>query len=278
MGYFDDIIDNAEYPVGREAPSVAPVKGVVENCPKCRGTGRFTSYSGRSLGQCFTCKGKGTQTFVNPAPVRAANRQKIADRGARMELTNWAEFAEQNPEAAAWIIANPNFEFATAMGVAVRKYGILTEKQMAAITRGVERDAARKAAAVARVETAAVVDTSLIEAAFAKAATTLGKPVLRLSGFKISRAPAGGKNPGALYIKSNEGTYLGMVKEGKFLPSRDCGDAMKADILAVFADPQGAAIAYGRLTGSCSCCGRELTNGVSIERGIGPICAEKFGW
>ena len=33
-----------------------------------------------------------------------------------------------------------------------------------------------------------------------------------------------------------------------------------------------------RLTGACSCCGRELTNQVSIDRGIGPICAVKFGW
>jgi hypothetical protein len=37
-------------------------------------------------------------------------------------------------------------------------------------------------------------------------------------------------------------------------------------------------VAYGKRTGACSCCGRELTNGESIDRGIGPICAEKYGW
>lgn len=44
------------------------------------------------------------------------------------------------------------------------------------------------------------------------------------------------------------------------------------------ADPLAAAQLYGKVTGSCSCCGRELTVKESIERGIGPICATKFGW
>lgn len=37
-----------------------------------------------------------------------------------------------------------------------------------------------------------------------------------------------------------------------------------------------AAKAYGRATGTCCCCGRELTDPASIEDGIGPICATKF--
>lgn len=34
--------------------------------------------------------------------------------------------------------------------------------------------------------------------------------------------------------------------------------------------------AYGKMFGVCASCGRVLTNPVSIERGIGPICASKF--
>lgn len=34
--------------------------------------------------------------------------------------------------------------------------------------------------------------------------------------------------------------------------------------------------AFGRATGACCVCGRELTNGVSIEEGIGPICATRM--
>lgn len=33
--------------------------------------------------------------------------------------------------------------------------------------------------------------------------------------------------------------------------------------------------AYGVRTGVCGCCGRELTNPESIDRGIGPVCASK---
>jgi hypothetical protein len=48
-------------------------------------------------------------------------------------------------------------------------------------------------------------------------------------------------------------------------------------VQSVAADPYAAAKLYGQHTGSCSCCGRELTNALSIELGIGPICREKFG-
>ncbi|WP_440066472.1 DUF6011 domain-containing protein [Streptosporangium sp. OZ121] len=36
------------------------------------------------------------------------------------------------------------------------------------------------------------------------------------------------------------------------------------------------AMAFGRETGSCCICGRVLTNPESIEKGIGPICEQRF--
>ena len=56
------------------------------------------------------------------------------------------------------------------------------------------------------------------------------------------------------------------------------GDDVKAIIMGAANDPLTAAIRYGKVSGECSCCGRELTDPRSIERGIGPICATKFGW
>lgn len=38
------------------------------------------------------------------------------------------------------------------------------------------------------------------------------------------------------------------------------------------------AVKFGRLYGVCVRCGRTLTNEISIELGIGPICAGKEGW
>jgi hypothetical protein len=52
--------------------------------------------------------------------------------------------------------------------------------------------------------------------------------------------------------------------------------AIHASMVKIEADPMAAAAEYGILTGRCGCCSRELTDPVSIERGIGPICAEKF--
>lgn len=51
-----------------------------------------------------------------------------------------------------------------------------------------------------------------------------------------------------------------------------------ADVLSTIEqDPAAAIIAHGKLTGICGCCGRTLTDPDSIEAGIGPVCAKKFG-
>jgi hypothetical protein len=55
-------------------------------------------------------------------------------------------------------------------------------------------------------------------------------------------------------------------------------DTVKETIMGAANDPLNAAIRYGKVSGECSCCGRELTDPKSIEAGIGPICATKFGW
>lgn len=40
--------------------------------------------------------------------------------------------------------------------------------------------------------------------------------------------------------------------------------------------PLAAAMKYGRLSGRCCSCGRDLTDPESIAAGIGPVCATKF--
>jgi len=72
-------------------------------------------------------------------------------------------------------------------------------------------------------------------------------------------------------VKSGE-TYLGKITNEKFFASRDCNDAAAQTVASAIADPLAAAVATGKLTGRCCCCGRELTDPVSVERGIGPIC------
>lgn len=261
------------------APSMnnAFTTSYAEKCRACSGTGQFTSWSGRVVGECFKCKGKGERFFKTNAADRAAKREQAASRKLAQFDANLESFQQSQPEVWAWIQANPTFEFAQSLGLAVAKYGYLTENQLAAAHRCIARSVARQEAAQARIDNAQAVDTLKLEAAFAKASSALKAPKLRVAGLVISPAKANSKNAGALYVKSAD-RYLGKIMGGKFITSRDCTPEDEKNLLAVANDPVGAAIAYGRTTGSCACCGRLLTDPESVERGIGPICAERFGW
>lgn len=135
------------------------------------------------------------------------------------------------------------------------------------------------AAAAGRAPEGAAINVIAIATAFAAAhASKIKSPKLRLEGFVFSRAPDHGANAGSIYVKATDGEYLGKVTDGRFRAVRTCDDPTSARVIEAAADPHKAAKAYGLKTGSCSCCGRELTNKESIDLGIGPICKEKFGW
>jgi hypothetical protein len=134
----------------------------------------------------------------------------------------------------------------------------------------------RKAAPVA-TEAAEVANVDKLMGCFNKAtAAGLQRPAMRFPDWTASLAPATGKNPGAVYCKRDY-IYLGKIVDGRFRPSRDCSPATSALIVETMADPLAAAIAYGRRTGACSCCGRTLSDAKSVSLGIGPICKEKYG-
>jgi hypothetical protein len=250
----------------------------VEQCPKCRGRGRFISYAGRDCGRCFTCKGLGTKSFKSSPQARATARERTAQQPAR----RWEAFIAAQPAAAGWMMDKADrFEFARSMREAVEKYGDLTERQMQAVercmARDVERDAARAEQRAQLQSRSEGVDASKIVAAFEQAkAKGLKYIQMQFKGLRMSRAPDSGKNPGAIYVKTHEAQYLGKIMNGVFSPSRECTAGQQAAIVVIAADPEAAAKVYGLETGTCSCCGRELTNKLSIELGIGPICREKF--
>lgn len=271
----------AQFEVDRARPTY------VENCPNCRGSGRYRFRNGDS-GSCFKCSGTGKLVFATTSTERnraRVKREATADQ-KRIDLqAKRAAWVEANRADFEWIKAKEeSFAFAGSMMEAFLQYGTLTERQHATVTRlrlaDADRDAARAAEAVARVANAPAIDAGAIETAFAHAkGKGIKKPKMKLAGFKFSEAPAHGVNAGSLYVvRVEDDQYLGKIKDGKFVRVRDCSDAVQAEVLAVAADPHNAAIAYGKRTGSCAICGRELTNHASIDLGIGPICAEKFGW
>lgn len=124
------------------------------------------------------------------------------------------------------------------------------------------------------------VDMAKIEQAFAHAMDRgIQRPKMVLDTLKFAKAPAGGSNPGAIYVnRKADGVYLGKIFAGVIKLSRDAQPEDADEIRRIAENPEEAARAYGLRTGVCCICSRPLTNGESIDLGIGPICREKFGW
>ncbi len=102
---------------------------------------------------------------------------------------------------------------------------------------------------------------------------------IRFSGLLFKRAPDSGRNAGAVYVM-REQDYLGKIQRGAWWPNYNVGGdtAVRNAVAITMDDPLHAAITYGRRTGNCAICGRHLDNKQSVALGIGPICAEKFGF
>jgi hypothetical protein len=273
-------------------------KGVCAYC----GTGIKYAYhikaaDGRAFVVGSDCVEKAQATVSNFGQVKArldkqrrqAQTTARKTREAILAMEALQQWLRDNRELNAYLEANRRTDnFCASLLDWLGKHGSLTPGQQGAAERSMARDAQRKterAQQVAAVAVAApVVSVEPIEAAFAKAkAAGIKYPKLRLGDFTFSPASATSANAGAVYVKTRnteeaEGAYMGKVMGGKFLRVRDCTDAQQAAVVAVCSDPEQAAIAFGKRFGRCAVCARELSDPESIERGIGPVCAENYGW
>lgn len=284
---FEAMLASPVTPVGERKQPPASY-GFTESCPKCNGTGKFVSYSGRILGDCFACKGAGKNQFKTSPQARAKARDNSANRAAKALADNVEGFMRDYPAIHAWLLRNPS-EFSTSLLGGVAKFGSLTEKQLAAVERNIERDAARVAERAAREASAPVVSNEGVDrlkAAFDKAAAytaakatglTRRKPKLTIGGITISPAGAQSSNAGGLYCYGPGAVYLGKITDGKLHANYACTDEQQAQILKFVESPADAAKVYGQETGVCCVCNATLRSEWRL-RGIGPICAEKFGW
>jgi hypothetical protein len=232
-------------------------------CQACFGTGIW-----RGRGKCFACGGKGFFLTSEAARQKAKQSRQVSKERKLSEAR--AAFDEQHPSLAAFLSQAAQWsEFARSLSSAIDQYGALTDKQTDAALAMRAKCEARK---TEKFSDAKQIDLSPIRKMFETAVSNgYKKPVYRAAGLVITRAPDHGRNPGALYVTSEADEYLGKLLgytyQGKPAPGLE----------AIAADPRGEAIRYGQRTGTCSCCGRTLTNGASIEAGIGPICASKWG-
>lgn len=178
------------------------------------------------------------------------------------------------PEVMAWIeakLAKGN-DFAASLHSFASRKGYLSPGQISAVLNGIKREAEM----VELAKNAPSVDTTRLEAVFAVATGKgLKKPALTIGDLRFNPAPETGANPGAIYVKQ-DGTYMGKMLRGQFI-TRTTGEFV-SKVLAIAGDPEGEAIKHGKLTGRCAVCSRKLSDPESVDRGIGPVCAEKFGW
>lgn len=259
-----------------------------EKCIKCGGTG---TYRGRSQygSRCFECKGVGKKVFKTSAADRSKARAGSQARKARVLEECIALFHKAFPHIGPVLEAKAaaGNSFAISLLGDLGKYGDLSPGKVAAVERMIEADKTRKEEAIARVEAAPLADTAGVDRLKTAFDTAIEKsrskglrfrwPKITLGNVVISPAGDNSKNPGALYVKSPAEGYLGKVAGGKFIASRECTPEAEQRVLAFIADPKAAAIAYGVETGICCVCNATLTSEWRLK-GIGPVCAKKFGW
>jgi hypothetical protein len=286
---FDDSLDDL-FGLGSSEPRKALPAGFekvreaaplfAEQCPKCKGCGRFISYSGRDCGPCFACKGNGKHEFKTSPEARAQARTSAADRKARSEQANLEAFKASQPTAFAWLEAKrPTFAFAADVYAKIAKYGDLHEGTLAAVLRCVARDEerdAQRAAKQAEAKAAAPVDVASIVELFDRAAKAgLKRFTLRFNRmhFQVDR-----NKPNLIWVsEAGYGTAkLGRIENGIYKPGYAATPEVIARLVEIVKDPLAAGIAYSQLTSSCSVCGRHLENQDSVDAGIGPICAGRL--
>jgi hypothetical protein len=125
-------------------------------------------------------------------------------------------------------------------------------------------------------------------ALFDKAAESIKYPKLRFMVYgievKARRAGNRSKNPGCVFLDngvkdfySPDRKYFGKIdRDGEFTPGKDCPEGVVEMLRALNADPDGTLRDYGKASGACSACGRELTEKKSVELGIGPLCRKRW--
>lgn len=257
-------------------------------CESCGGTGHYRGVRlHQSETRCFACNGRGF--FFMSYKDRMDKRQKAKAKKAEKAAAAVDAFTADHPAVVAWLKAKAEagrFAFAVSVWAALQKYGHLTDGQLRAAERFMEADAERAKAraeelAKASASANAILNSESVDNLMASlkkaAASGLKKPALRFEGFTVTMAGENSKNAGGLYLK-NEGVYLGKIVEGKLTASWEAKNVagLLDRIAEAMVDPVAAAVAYGKRSGRCSCCGRTLTDPVSVERGIGPICESNF--
>jgi hypothetical protein len=246
-----------------------------EKCEACRGFGRFVSWAGRDCGPCFKCKGKGKLYFKTSPESREAATKSRANKKAQVaakkanELGAWIEDHKAEVE---FLGKNSSWsDFYRSLNESMIKYGSLTEKQLAAVRRGMEKQRERDEAKKAELP-ATGLDLSDLPSGYY--AVPNGETRL-----KVRVSCPGKQSSWHGWIFVDDGAEYGnRNRYGRQGPGKLYTGKIMEQLEAIKADPHAASVAYGQLTGQCGVCNRKLEDETSVARGIGPVCASRLGW
>tara|TARA_R110000765_G_scaffold170696_3_gene275707 strand:+ start:8218 stop:8799 length:582 start_codon:yes stop_codon:yes gene_type:complete len=176
-----------------------------------------------------------------------------------------------------WIQINAGCNsFANSLLGSMERYGQLSDRQIAAVERNLE--SAPSAASTKPL--ARIVDTML------HAKQKLKYPKLRIDRdsryMVLSVAGDRSKYTNSVMITDGgpfgDNEYYGRITpSGEFHSGRNCDEAILKILTELNEDPAAVISDSGHANGQCACCGRELTNPESVELGIGPVCATRWG-
>lgn len=246
-----------------------------ETCEACGGSGQFVSWAGRVVGECFKCKGKGKRYFRTDKATREKQREQARKRREKKAAESadagerWLE--EQCEGGVAWLVRTAErWELAADLLAKLRKYGELSPKQLAIITRGIERDRARDAER--QRQQANAKDLDLTPLPSGTYAVPGGETRLKVRVNHVGK----GKWAGWCFVDDGA-EYGSRQKYGAQRPGKLYVGKVEDALEAILADPEEAMKQYGRITGTCGACGRKLEDEESVAYGIGPVCRKKFG-
>lgn len=118
-----------------------------------------------------------------------------------------------------------------------------------------------------------------------KASESLRTPKLTLTVdgeiIKLARTGHTSSRPGVINVTDGrpygENQWYGRISpDGSFQSGRAYNSKVRALLIALNYDPRSVTAAYGKDSGNCCFCNKELTDGRSKTAGYGKVCANKY--
>ena len=249
------------------------------NCPRCRGTGRYTYANGNTY-RCGKCRGTGRLKTSPQQRLKA--RAYSAKAAIKQKADNVEEFGKREPAALAWL-KDSRSDFAGSLLDQVEKKGDLSPKQLQAVYQSIAREEDWAKQREQKATQTQIDMTDLLNRFALALKAGIKRPKVNTGDLLFSLAPANGRNAGHVYVKGEkdwdgERPYFGKITpEGKLYLSAGVSDEVRDRILAIGSDVVKSAKAHGAQHNNCCFCSRDLTTDESVSNGYGPICADKWG-